>query len=235
MSSIDGKTIAIAALVIAIAAIGYNLITPGSQGPEGPQGVQGLQGETGPQGPAGEGVDVAELNALIEETLGEELAERLQIPIESSIDPRRGCTSCHVLIDPEVGKYTLAYEAHERVEARRGTDSHPSIAPDGTDLSPTSDAGVETCLLCHAPDPDTGRGVMAPLFLSGTSCIRRARLPTRGAELPPKRKSSILRFPDLPVHPEVLLVQQFLVRPATPEARLLPVAQRDPVAPPTPG
>jgi hypothetical protein len=71
-------------------------------------------------------VDVEELNVLIEETLGEELAERLQIPIESSIDPRRGCTSCHVLIDPEVGKYTLAYEAHERVEARRGTDSHPS-------------------------------------------------------------------------------------------------------------
>ena len=168
MSSIDGKTIAIAALVIAIAAIGYNLITPGTQGPEGQQGPIGLtgpQGETGPQGLTGEGVDVAELNVLIEETLGEELAERLQIPIESSIDPRRGCTSCHVLIDPEVGKYTLAYEAHERVEARRGTDSHPSIAPDGTDLSPTSDAGVETCLLCHAPDPDTGRGVMAPLSL----------------------------------------------------------------------
>lgn len=162
MSNVDGKTIAYAAIVLAIVAIGYNLVSPGPQGPEGPQGIQG---EVGPQGPPGEGVDAEELRGLTEEVLGEELAESLQIPIEAYVEPRRGCPACHVLIDPEHGKYTLAYEAHERVEARRGSDSHPSIAPDGTDLSPTSEAGVETCLLCHAADPDTGRGVMAPLSL----------------------------------------------------------------------
>ena len=37
MSSIDGKTIAYAALVIAIVAMGYNFVSPGPKGPEGPQ------------------------------------------------------------------------------------------------------------------------------------------------------------------------------------------------------
>jgi hypothetical protein len=143
MSGIDGKTLAIAAIIIAIAALGYGMFIPGSAGPEGP---------AGPQGPQGVHID-------------EELSERLQIAIEGYVEPKRGCTSCHVLVDEETGKYTLAYEAHERVEVRRGTDSHPSTALDGTDISPTSDAGVETCLQCHAPDPDTGRGVMAPLSL----------------------------------------------------------------------
>jgi hypothetical protein len=77
----------------------------------------------------------------------------------------RGCPSCHVLINPETGQYTLAYEAHERVEARRGTDSHPNVAPDGTSVSATSEAGVEVCLQCHAANPETGRGVIAPLSL----------------------------------------------------------------------
>ncbi len=165
MSSIDGKTIAYAALVIAIAAIGYNLISPGPQGPEGPQGVQGLQGEPGSQGPAGEGLDVEDLKALIEETLSEKLAESLQLPIEAYIEPKRGCTSCHVLVDPESGRYTLSYEAHERSEVRHGEDMHPDVAPDGTDISATSSAGLDTCLLCHASDPVTDRGVNAPLAL----------------------------------------------------------------------
>lgn len=165
MSSIDGRTLAIAAIIIAIAALGYGILVPGSAGPEGPAGPQGVQGETGLQGPAGEDADIDEVTSIVEEAIDEELSERLQIPIEAYIEPVRGCTSCHVLVDEETGKYTLSYEAHERVEARRGTDSHPSTALDGTDISPTSDAGLETCLQCHAPDPDTGRGVMAPLSL----------------------------------------------------------------------
>jgi len=165
MSSIDGKTIAIAALIIAAAALGYGLFVPGSQGPAGPEGPQGAQGEPGQVGPAGPAANLDAIQAYINEALDEELSEKLQIPIEAVLEPRRGCTSCHVLIDPESGKYTLAYEAHERVEARRGTDSHPNTALDGTDISATSDAGLETCLQCHAPNPETGRGVLAPLSL----------------------------------------------------------------------
>ena len=165
MSSIDGKTIAIVALIIAAAALGYGLFVPGSQGPAGPEGPQGAQGEPGSEGPAGPAANLDTIQSYIDEALDEELSERLQIPIEDSLEPRRGCTSCHILIDSESGKYTLSYEAHERVEARRGTDSHPSTALDGTDISVTSDAGLETCLQCHAPNPETGRGVLAPLSL----------------------------------------------------------------------
>jgi len=161
MSSIDPKTIAVIALIIAIAALGYGALVSGPQGPQGIQGEQGPQGSQGPQGPQGPGIDEEELTAAI----AEQLSESVQIPIEASIEPRRGCTSCHVLIDPEDGKYTLSYEAHERVEARRGTDIHPNTAPDGTSIEPTSVADVETCLLCHAADTDTGRGVWAPLAL----------------------------------------------------------------------
>jgi len=42
MSGIDSKTFAILAIVIAVAALGYGIITPG---PEGPQGLQGIPGE----------------------------------------------------------------------------------------------------------------------------------------------------------------------------------------------
>jgi hypothetical protein len=93
------------------------------------------------------------------------LSERLQIDIEGYVEPNRGCPSCQILINEETGQYTLAYEAHERVEVRRGLDIHPMVAPDGTDIPPTSTAGVETCLICHSPDPETGRGVQAPLSL----------------------------------------------------------------------
>ncbi len=69
MSGTDAKTLAIAAIVIAVLAIGYGVISPGPQGPEGadgptgatgPQGATGTQGAigatgaTGAQGPAGE-------------------------------------------------------------------------------------------------------------------------------------------------------------------------------------
>jgi thiosulfate dehydrogenase len=168
MSGIDSKTLAIVAIVIAVIALGYGVIIPGPEGPEGPQG---LPGAAGPQGPAGAdgaegpGISTDEVTEIVEEHLTERLAESLQLPIEAYIEPKRGCTSCHVLVDPETGAYTLSYEAHERSEARHGEDEHPDIAPDGTDLSPTSDAGLETCLLCHASDPVTDRGIIAPLSL----------------------------------------------------------------------
>ena len=42
---------------------------------------------------------------------------------------------------------------------------HPDVAPDGTDISATSTAGLDTCLQCHASDPVTDRGIFAPLAL----------------------------------------------------------------------
>jgi thiosulfate dehydrogenase len=162
LSGIDSKSIALIAIVLAVSGLAYGVIVPGPEGPAGPQGPAGAQGEAGP---AGEDIDPADLAELIQTTLEDELSERLQLNIESDIPRRRGCTSCHVLVDPETGKYTLSYEAHERAEARRGTDTHPNTAPDGTDISLTSEAGLETCLLCHASDPETDRGVIAPLSL----------------------------------------------------------------------
>ena len=162
MSGIDSKSIALIAIVLAVSGLAYGVLVPGPEGPAGPQGPAGAQGEAGP---AGEDIDTGDLAELIQTTLEDELSERLQLNIESDIPRRRGCTSCHVLVDPETGKYTLSYEAHERAEARRGTDTHPNTAPDGTDISLTSEAGLETCLLCHASDPETDRGVIAPLSL----------------------------------------------------------------------
>jgi thiosulfate dehydrogenase len=173
MSGIDSKTLAILAIVIAVAALGYGVITPGKEGPQGiqgvpgeagPQGIQGEPGEAGAQGLPGEegpGVTTDELAEVVEE----QLAESLQLPIEAYIAPVRGCTSCHVLVDPETGAFTLSYEAHERSEVRHGEDEHPDVAPDGTDITATSSAGLDTCLLCHASDPVTDRGIIAPLSL----------------------------------------------------------------------
>jgi thiosulfate dehydrogenase len=177
MSGIDSKTLAILAIVIAVAALGYGVITPGKEGPQGiqgvpgeagPQGIQGEPGEAGAQGLPGEegpGVTTDELAEVVEEQLTEQLAESLQLPIEAYIAPVRGCTSCHVLVDPETGAFTLSYEAHERSEVRHGEDEHPDVAPDGTDITATSSAGLDTCLLCHASDPVTDRGIIAPLSL----------------------------------------------------------------------
>ena len=147
---------------MAVAGLAYGVLVPGPEGPAGSQGPVGAQGEAGP---AGEDIDTGDLAELIQTTLEDELSERLQLDISADLPRPRGCTSCHVLVDPETGKYTLSYEAHERAEARRGTDTHPNTAPDGTDISPTSEAGLETCLLCHASDPETDRGVNAPLSL----------------------------------------------------------------------
>ena len=162
MSGVDSKSIALIALVLAIAGLAYGVLIPGPEGPAGPQGPAGVQGEAGP---AGEDIDTGDLAELIQSTLEGDLAERLQLDIVAELPRPRGCPSCHVLVDPETGQYTLSYEAHERAEARRGTDTHPNIAPDGTDISPTSMAGLETCLLCHASNPETDRGVIAPLSL----------------------------------------------------------------------
>ena len=162
MSGIDSKSIALIAIVLAITGLAYGVLTPGQEGPAGPQGQAGVQGEAGP---AGEGIDTSDLTDLIQSTLTEELSERLQFDILAELPRPRGCASCHVLVVPETGQYTLSYEAHERAEARRGTDTHPNTAPDGTDISPTSDAGLETCLLCHASDPETDSGNIASLSL----------------------------------------------------------------------
>ncbi len=67
--------------------------------------------------------------------------------------PRRGCEACHALIDPKTGRYTLAYEAEERAEARGG--EHPELP---------WDTKYETCMGCHASAAN-GKGVAAPLSM----------------------------------------------------------------------
>ncbi|MGE5123820.1 MAG: hypothetical protein ACM3H7_04830, partial [Acidobacteriaceae bacterium] len=87
----------------------------------------------------------------------------IQFPVLDEV--RRGCPACHVLVDAETGKYTLAYEAHERVEVRG--EEHPSVAPDGTPIGSTDDVNVTVCLQCHAAGTGdrAGKGVVAPLML----------------------------------------------------------------------
>jgi len=70
-----------------------------------------------------------------------------------------------VLVDPETGQFTLAYEAHERAEARGR--QHPAIAFDGTSLEATDEVNVTTCLQCHASGTGSreGMGTVAPLAL----------------------------------------------------------------------
>ncbi|MBL7078866.1 hypothetical protein ISS39_00945 [Candidatus Bathyarchaeota archaeon] len=53
MSNVDSKTLAIAAIVIAILAIGYGVLSPGPQGPVGPAGADGADGAAGAAGAAG--------------------------------------------------------------------------------------------------------------------------------------------------------------------------------------
>ena len=132
----------------------------GTQGPQGPAGSPGPTGSAGPQGPAGPGLSEEQFASL--EAAGA-LAEFIPFPSLEAVN--RGCPSCHVLVDPETGKYTLAYEAHERAEARG--EEHPTVALDGTSLAPTEEVNVTTCLQCHAAGTGEreGKGVIAPLML----------------------------------------------------------------------
>ena len=50
MSGIDSKSIALIAIVLAVAGLAYGVIVPGPEGPAGPQGPAGVQGEAGPAG-----------------------------------------------------------------------------------------------------------------------------------------------------------------------------------------
>ena len=54
--------------------------------------------------------------------------------------PRRGCYACHVQIAPD-GRYTLAYEAEERMQAQG--KQHPEL-PEGFKTP------YETCVTCHS-------------------------------------------------------------------------------------
>lgn len=145
-------------LIIALALVAC----AGEQGPAGPQGPQGPVGIQGPQGPAGEpGEGLNEEQVAVLEQAAT-LNELISFPLE---EQRRGCPSCHVLVDPETGQFTLPYEAHERAEVRG--EEHPELAPDGTSLAPNEEVNVRTCLLCHASGSGDreGKGVIAPLAL----------------------------------------------------------------------
>ncbi len=130
------------------------VIVTGCAGSEGPQGLQG------PQGPAGTGLTEEQAGAL-------EVAGSLGFISPAIEEPSRGCPACHVLVDPETGGYTLAFEAHERVEARGEGRHHPEVAPDGTSLEHDQEVNVTTCLQCHAAGTGAreGKGVIAPLML----------------------------------------------------------------------
>ena len=96
-----------------------------------------------------------------QEAEAEEEEEAEEPPFEVS----RGCPACHVLREPDTGKYTLGYEAHERAEARGNT--HPDVALDGTPMGRTDEPNVAACLTCHAPGTDgrEGMGRLASLSL----------------------------------------------------------------------
>ena len=158
------------ALVISVIAIGYGFLVPGptgSAGLTGPAGAAGSAGPTGPAGPVGPvgpagPVGAAGPAGIVDEAT---LTGAINAKLFAPTDVKRGCTACHVLVDPTTGAYTLSFEAHERVKAQRGTDSHPSIAPDGTSIAPTSTAGLAACLTCHASIETSERGNLAPLSI----------------------------------------------------------------------
>ncbi len=91
-------------------------------------------------------------------------AEPVTIP---NIRQLRGCPACHQLIvtsGPLAGGFTLPWEAHFAVMQKRGVDTHPNMAPDGTSIKATDDVNVKVCLQCHAPG-EGGRGNAAYLSL----------------------------------------------------------------------
>ncbi len=136
----------------------------GAAGPAGSQGPAGLQGPAGPEGPAGPaGKDGATLTD--EQATAIAVAGTLGFISPPGEEVRRGCPACHVVVDAATGKYTLAFEAHERVEIRG--EKHPDVAPDGTSIKATDDVNVTVCLQCHAAGTGDreGRGVVAPLSL----------------------------------------------------------------------
>ena len=155
------RVFAVLAVVVALSLLGAACAPQqGAAGPQGVQGPQGPPGPQGPEGPPGAGLTDEQAGAL-------EAAAALAgaVPFPALEEQHRGCPSCHVLVDPETGGYTLPYEAHERAEARGA--EHPEVAPDGTSLAPTEEVKVTTCLLCHAPGTGAreGMGVVAPLAL----------------------------------------------------------------------
>lgn len=146
------------AIAIAVIAIAIAYMVPGPAGPTGAAGPAGIAGATGPTGPAGATgpagtVDPAAINAAI--------AAKLMTPKETT---PRGCTACHVVIDPTTGGYTLAFEAQAATNF-----NHTKAASDGTSIDPTTAegqaAGLSTCLTCHASNPTTGGGVDAPISI----------------------------------------------------------------------
>lgn len=86
-------------------------------------------------------------------------------PEGEAVEIKRGCPACHALSEPDTGKYTLGYEAHERSKARGAT--HPEVSPDGTAIGPTDNPNVSVCLTCHAAATGDreGKGRAAPLSL----------------------------------------------------------------------
>ncbi len=118
------------------------------------KGPSGPPGPPGPAGPAGVGLTEEQASTL--EAAGV-LATNIPFPALEAVN--RGCPACHLLVDPDTGAYTLAFEAFERAKAR-GAEHPPAFKP-------TDDVNVTTCLTCHAvgTGPNEGKGNMAPWSL----------------------------------------------------------------------
>lgn len=148
-------------VAIGMISLGLGLILAACAGPAGPSGPQGQAGPQGPAGPAGK--DGTTLTN--EQATAIAVAGQLGFISPPGEEVRRGCPACHVVVDAATGKYTLPFEAHERVEIRG--EKHPDVAPDGTSIKATDDVNVTVCLQCHAAGTGDreGRGVVAPLSL----------------------------------------------------------------------
>ena len=138
----------IIAIVIAVIALGYAYISPGAQGPSGPTGPPGPTGPAGPQGPTGPQGPAGPAGTLNDTAVNALIDERVAYEIPQSINATRGCLTCHTLVDPATGRYTLAYEA------KAADPNHPPLQQTAT---------LSDCLACHAADAATGKGTFAPI------------------------------------------------------------------------
>ncbi len=171
------KLLFIGLIILGVLALAACAGAAGPAGPQGPAGAQGPKGDAGPAGPAGaqgpKGDTGAAATSTLTITQTNELsstiatASRLGMVAFPAVEGgvRRGCPACHTVVDPATGKYTLSYEAIERVKAMGG--EHPTTAPDGTKMGPTDDVSVNVCLQCHASGTGDrfGKGNIAPLSL----------------------------------------------------------------------
>lgn len=102
-----------------------------------------------------------DVRLLVADQAGQYITAQITVKVDNATAkaqaaaPRRGCTACHVQIAPD-GRYSLAWEAANAVQAEGGT--HPTL-PNGFKST------EQDCLTCHASQATGDAGVAAPLSL----------------------------------------------------------------------